>query len=258
METYRIVVPSRRRIKRMPELLTLLPTALVCVAEEEAKAYLEVVPKGQLITHNEPNLIAIRNWILAKVQEDCVVQVDDDLQCVRLLTKAKGTPAIKDPLAIRRIIENAHHVCVDLDVGVFGWSRTLNAKLINVRDFPIRVAAPIAAAYGIRGSARARRFDPHVVSREDFDFTLQTLLEDRIVYVDMRFYFDHGRSYSGTGGNAGRLDTEEIEMATARIKRKWGKWASTSKPAYKRNRAHNIDSMSIRVPRRNPAIESGQ
>ena len=124
MESYRIVVPSRRRVKNMPRLLGLLPTATVCVAEEEREAYAAVVPPKQLITHTiHTNLIDIRNWILDTVQEDCVVQVDDDFRGVIVLGKRRSR-SIHDPEAIAELIENGLRVSSDLGVGVFCWGRS--------------------------------------------------------------------------------------------------------------------------------------
>jgi hypothetical protein len=88
------------------------------------------------------------------------------------------------------------------------------------------------------------------------DFTLQSLLEDRIVYADMRFYFDHGRSFSGSGGNAGQLSAEQFDAATERLKHKWGQCVSTEGSRLSGKRS--VAAMSIRVRRRNPIILEGQ
>lgn len=257
MESYRVVVPSPKRVKNMPRLLSLLPTALVAVAEEEEAEYAQAVPRKQLVTHKATGLIAIRNWILDTIQEPCVVQIDDDFRGVILLTKGWGRPRIKEPDTIQQIIENSLRVTTDLGIGVFCWARTQNTVLIDVRQFPFRVVAPMAAAFGIRGPARDRRFDPFVLTREDLDFSLQTLVEDRILYTDMRFYFDFGRSFSGTGGNAGQQSIAELEESTRRLARKWGRCVSSERPGCQKGLTSNITPMSIRVSRRNPAVVEG-
>jgi len=63
--------------------------------------------------------------------------------------------------------------------------------------------------FGLRGAARNRKFDPQMIGREDIDFSLQSLMDDRIMLGDMRFYFDHGRIFSGRGGNAGKITRDE-------------------------------------------------
>jgi len=163
--------------------------------------------------------------------------------------------SFRDPDAIREVIENSLRVSEDLGIGVFCWARSENSIMLDVRALPMRFVAPMAASFGIRGPARSRRYDAELSTREDVDFTLQSLLADRIVYADMRFYFQHGRSFSGTGGNAGQLTVEQFDAATARLKEKWGDFLSTEGSGFSKNRT--VASMSIRVRRRNPIVTEG-
>ena len=118
METLRIVIPSRRRSQNIGHMLGLLPGATVCVAKEEEAAYRAVVPKKQLLLHdNLAGLVHIRNWLNATIQEDCLVQVDDDLRWVAALIGKRRK--IVNPAVILQIIANSHHVAADLDIGVF-------------------------------------------------------------------------------------------------------------------------------------------
>jgi len=153
-------------------------------------------------------------------QEDCVVMVDDDLRCV-WTTIGKQRP-ITDPAAIWQIITNTHATCCDLGITVFCWSRAANPKYGQPELHPIRLVAPISSAYGIRGAARERRFDVQTDPREDLDFTLQTLLVDRILFADMRFYWDFGRDFAGRGGNVGLAGPEKYDRANKVLREKWG------------------------------------
>ncbi|MGD0653127.1 MAG: hypothetical protein ABSA16_02175 [Thermoguttaceae bacterium] len=246
-ESLRIVVPSRARSQNMKRLLKLLPTALVCVARSEKEDYSKVVPANQLLFHDEiKGLVNIRNWINAKIQEDCVVMSDDDLLCVRPLI-GKQRP-ITDPAVILQIINNSHVVCQDLGINVFCWSRTRNSFLAGPDGNPIRLVQPMAATWGLRGAARERKFDTTLPARPDLDFTMETLLKDRILYADMRFYFDHGRSFTGRGGNVGILSHESWEATTKLLYKKWGKYIGTSKPGWVKTKGQT-SVMSIRVKR---------
>ena len=237
----------------MKRVLGLLPEALICVAKSEAADYSEVVPAAQLLFHDDlPALVPIRNWLNRTIQEDCVVQVDDDLKAVWFLIGKKRRTT--DPAVIREIIENTHRVAADLNISVFCWSRSANQFVLRPWLNPIRFATPISCSFGLRGRARQRRFDPGCPGREDFDFSMQTLLEDRILYADARFYFDHGRIFSGLGGNAGLITDGQFASATERLKQKWGRFLSMDKPGFQKGKANNVPAMSVRVRRHNPAV----
>ncbi len=141
METRRIVVPSRKRARNIPRILSMLPNATITVAESEASDYAGVVPKKQLLLHPElKGLAAIRNWLGRTLQEDCLVEIDDDLRgVIPQLGKAKR---ITDPAVIAELIENGHRMAEDLGIGVFCWSRTAN----NFLSDPIVSADPVCPA----------------------------------------------------------------------------------------------------------------
>lgn len=239
----------------MKRLLALLPDALICVAKSEAADYAEVVPSDQLLLHEDlPGIIAIRNWLNATIQEDCLVEVDDDLRCVYSLTGKRRK--ITDPESIGEIIANSAQIAADLNIGVFCWNRTQNTVISDPVFQPVRFVMPVSCSFGLRGRARERQFDPELPGRADFDFTLRTLLKDRILYADARFYFDHGRILSGLGGNVGLLSEEAYAASTQKLQQRWGRYVSFKKPGYQKG-ARTTPSMSVRVRRQNPLVRAG-
>lgn len=225
------------------------------MAKSEEAAYSAVVPSGQLLFHdNLPGIIAIRNWLNATIQEDCLVEIDDDLR--RVICQVGKRRKITDPDSIREIIENSARVAADLGVGVFCWNRTQNTVISDPIFQPVRFVMPVSCAFGLRGQARERQFDPELPGRADFDFTMRTLLEDRILYADTRFYFDHGRILSGLGGNVGLLSSAMFAASTERLGQRWGRHISFKKPTYHKG-ARNTQSMSVRVRRQNPLVKAG-
>jgi hypothetical protein len=246
-ESLRVVVPSRRRVKNIPTILSLLPDAVICVAESERADYAAAVPRKQLLCHRDlPGLIAIRNWLNDTIQEDCIVQIDDDLKGIRPLIGKNRRQT--DPDVIDQVIRNQHQVAQDLDISVFCWSRTRNTPMAQPQFQPFRVVGPVSSSFGLRGSARNRRFDPEIPGRADVDFTMQTLLKDRIVLMDMRWHFDHGRVFSGKGGNVGLLSDEDFERATRILYARWGRHLGRSKPGFVRKSTSR--PLSIKVQRR--------
>jgi len=252
MESLRIVVPSRKRVNNMRRLLGLIPEALVCVAREELSAYAQAVPKRQLLGHDvSGGLPAIRDWINETIQEDCLVMIDDDLQCVRALTKPRGNRRITDPVVLGQIIENSARVAADLDIGVFCWTRTMNRLLLDPLVIPFKPVQPMSSSFGLRGPARQRRFDSGLLARADVDFTMRTLRDDRLLLCDCRFYFDHGRIFSGSGGQVGLVDSASFDAATKELERRWGKFLSLKPPNYSKTGRY-VAACGIRVIRCNP------
>ena len=88
-----------------------------------------------------------------------------------------------------------------------------------------------------------------MVGRADLDWTLRTLLEDRCVYADVRFYFDCGAVFSGRGGNVGLISPKQFEEASRNIRRAWGKHISFKAPGFVKSR--EVVSAALRVSRSN-------
>lgn len=248
MLDYQIVVPSRKRPFNMPVLKSLLPTALICVDEREREDYAPYVPADQLLIHPPTTgAPAARNWIIDNVSSPILVMCDDDLMGVKSLVGSKRT--ITDPDEILAIIENAARVADDLDVSTFCWSRTANDFLLRPEYLPIRPVQPVYGCFGFRGPARYRKYDETLRSRGDLDWTMRTLLEDRFVYADVRFYFDFGTSFTGSGGNTGLVQPQEFTDASREVKRRWGCHIQYKAPGFVKTR--EIAPASIRVSRTN-------
>lgn len=251
MTDFSIVVPSRKRSRNMPTILKLLPTAQIFVDEREADEYRPVVPAKQLRLHPPTaNLCQVRNLIPDYFPAPAVVQIDDDLQAVRLCRNS-ASKRTTDPEQILQIIENGVRIAADLDLGVFCWSRNLNNAQLDPNFKTIHFTMPISSSFVLRGAALRRRFDERFVGKADFDFSLTTLLQDRVILCDTRFSFDHGRIFSGRGGNVSSISSEQMNATSRRLAAKWGDSLSLKGRSFK-GRLATSDKMSIRVKRRNP------
>ena len=78
---------------------------------------------------------------------------------------------------------------------------------------------------------------------------MRTLLDDRILFADMRWYFDFGRIFAGRGGNVGLVRREDWERSTQEIYRRWGQYVARTKPGFFKGRGQT-SPMGIRVSRR--------
>ena len=227
----------------MERLLSLLPTATICVDESERDQYAKAIAgTGAKLALHPPlkNIAHIRNWILDNIEGD-VCMIDDDLSGVNCLVGRK-VRRITESDAIDRIIRNAWNVARDLELAVFCWQRNPNPMYLNTGD-PLGLVIPSAGAFGIIG--RTVRFDARLERGEDIDLTMQSLLNERITLCDRRFYFDFGAVFTGKGGNQGIRTGATNEACTALLRKKWGQYLSVDKA-----KERGSLNMAIRVKRR--------
>lgn len=234
----------------MKTILGLFPTAIITVNQSNVHLFRNVVPRRQLLAHPDLRLIETRNWILDNIDADCIVTFNDDVKTLHRMVG--GGKTYRDPDVIKAVVENTAHCCNDLGLGLFGWSLTSNASMIRPEIRPIRAAAPISAhAWGITGPARERRLDTDFRGCGDFDFTLQSLLDDRAVYCDTRWYFNCGGMSRGQGGQTGELGVQEFDDGQINLRRKWGNYVGTS-AARKMSGKNTWREFSVNVKRTSP------
>jgi hypothetical protein len=247
---YSIVVPSRNRPENMKKLLTLFPNAIIAVDASGVEQYKTVVPPKQLIVHPDMLLIETRNWIFDKVQTDCIIQFNDDVD--KLMSLGLHTKTHRDPNVIKAVIENTMQCSHDLDIGVFCWSLTCNGGLLHPEVRPFRAAAPCSAhAFGILGKARNRRLDTTFRGCGDFDFTLETLRTDRLLLCDVRWHFSCGGMSRGKGGETGSFTRTQAASAQIALRKKWGKCVGRS-AAQQISKKNTYREFSVNVQRTSP------
>lgn len=228
---YRLVVPSRGRPDNMYRIQSMLPTATIVVAEAERDAYAREVDAERLVTHpgqegGVSGLPRVYNWLQENFEEDVLVEIDDDLQKV-MVWSGEGSRKIwlkmVDPEDILQIIENGVQLAIDLDISTFCWAKSQNAAFLKPDHRPYTPTGLVANAFGVRGPARHRNYDPEMIGRTSIDWTLRTLLQDRAILMDKRVFFDCGKIFGGVGGNAGMVTAEKYKLATDRLKERWGR-----------------------------------
>lgn len=239
-----IVIPSRKRPDNIKHLLPMLPTAFILVDAAEESAYAPIVPKAQLLLHPGLDRISkIRNFALKARNEECVVMIDDDLNCVRALV-GRAQRKIVEPDAILAILHSAYNCTRDLGVSLFCFCRDARwAVMKYLPHDPLSLNGPAAGAFGVVG--RKVKFDETLVTREDIDLAMQSLMRDRIILHDRRFYFDFGRTWCGAGGNQGRRTKANESADLKAMKERWGAYVAFSNAEHGENTA-----MSVRVPRK--------
>lgn len=252
MIDYVIVVPSRKRSHNMPMLVELLPSAMICIDEREVEDYKPYVPADKLLVH--PPLTGgayVRNWILDNVEAEAVVMLDDDFSGIHCNTGSKRF--LTDSEEILAIIENGAITCADLGLTTFCWSRTPNTTIIHPDWRPVVPIQFVFGAFGLMGDALKRRYRTDMPGRADVDWTLQTLLHDRCVIADVRYYFDFGQVFSGRGGNVGLVTPDDFLRGSKLLKKTWGNsFSFKTSPWVKKV---NSTACSLKVTRTNKAAQ---
>jgi len=243
---YRIVIPSHRRPKSAKRMLSLFPTAFFSVGEDEVQEYVKAgVPQSKIISRpheTNGNLSRVRNWINLHVKEEIVVQLDDDITSVYSMV-GRTPRKIDDPAAILRVIENTMICARDAGTAVFAWGNSME-PFNHVPHDPIRLYSPPSGAIGFIG--KKIRLDENIITKGDcLDLLCQVLLEWRIIFVDSRFVFNHGRVGKNTGGLQLYRTAESEKYALEYLKKKWGFWICNE--IKKRGKT---TKMYVRVPRR--------
>jgi hypothetical protein len=249
---YQIVVPSRGRAHNMETIRYLLPSSLIAIDERDVEAYAPFVEGSRRLIHPPiDGLPGTINWIMDTVKAPCLVEIDDDFQGIQVNVGSRRF--ITDASEILAIIENAMTCCHDLGLTAFCWSRTMNTTIIHPDRRPIVPTQSVCNAFGLMGAARHRHYDTALLGRADVDWTLRTLLEDRAVYADVRFYFDCGRVFAGRGGNVGLVTPEIFKNSTRQIVERWGKAVSFKTLPFQKNR--NTSAVRIAVSRTNKTAQ---
>lgn len=168
----------------------------------------------------------VYNWLQDNFTEETLIEVDDDLQKVMVWT-GEGSRRVWKSLTntddILQILENGVQLANDLNITTFGWAKSQNAAFLKPDHKPIAPVGLVANAFGVRGAARHRHYDPQMIGRASVDWTLRTLLADRRVLLDKRVFFDCGKIFGGSGGNAGIVTEAKYLKATQMLKETWGR-----------------------------------
>lgn len=231
----------------------MFPSATITIEDSEAEEYANVF--GKDVVENEfvlhPPLFGfpeVFNWCMRYFDEPILIYVDDDVVGMRT-TITPGSHNIKGPDDILAVIENSVQVICDLDLSVFGYARTTNTMVIDPINAPFYASGDVCVVFGIRGPARHREFDGRFFGRADIDWTLRTLRDDRLVYQDLRYYFDNQRTFAGAGGNVDLFSKKQRKSATELLYRTWGSAAIRKLRPEQKKRA--TIPITLSAPRRN-------
>lgn len=181
----------------------------------------------------------LRNWILDHFSEQTIIMLDDDIRCMYYLAEEKSKRILDDE-KVAQILINTSVISRDMGVKVFGYSQT------DIRKFngsePFKLNTWVGTVIGVNGRKYRFRDDKFKV---DIDYTLQSLLVDRIIFQDMRYLFSTSRD-NNRGGNATFRNMADYEKSLETLKKKWGACLRV-----KNHKTSNIN-INLNVPRKAP------
>ena len=213
----KIVILSR---SRYDDIITtnLLPDFIeVLVPESQKELYQQRISNPVITTPDDiKGLGMLRNWCIDNFKEETIIMLDDDIIRCYSITGKRARKITKDELL--QVIVNTAVMAKDLGVSVFGFTQTDIRKYNGTQ--PFNLCTWVGGVIGVIGKSQKFRNDKFKV---DIDFCLQSLLNDRIIWCDNRYYFVQRRD-NNLGGNAEFRTKQNLEESTKSLKEKWGKY----------------------------------
>ncbi len=214
----RKIIISRSRF----DLITthnLIPDATLVVPESEVDRYkftgLEIVP----IPDSIHGLGAVRNWVLDNFSEEIIVMFDDDIK--NLISLLNVSPVrINDLDEIYDIVQNTAYNAYEAGVSVFSFDQKGDVRKFR-ENRPFILTSWVGSVVGVIG--RKYRFTETNKFKVDADFSLQCILNDRIVWIDSRYSFIPERDCN-RGGCSLYRNSETILKEIEFLRKKWGKY----------------------------------
>lgn len=240
----RVVIPSRGRAQECKHALKLFPEALIVCHDYEYDEYRTALPADtEIIQHSlEGGIAPIRQWVLEQIDDEMVLFVDDDVRYLKVVAGFEtASRVIKDPAAIRQVIENAGYIAREIGAPIFGFAQTSG----DVRKYrptdPISLSGWVGSVIGVIG--RDIEYDVTLRMRADIDLCLRAMLEHRILFIDSRFSFIHHAMFKHAGGNAHMRSAERSQREIEVLRQRWGNWVSVVK-------GKNVVRIVVKVKRR--------
>lgn len=220
----RIVILSRSRVKTITTHKLLPDWVEVVVPQGQKEAYKAQIPNDIITTPDDIiGLGRLRNWCLDAFSEETVIMIDDDITHAYALTQKKARNLRPNELA--EVLINTAVMAKDADCAVFGFNQTDIRKYSGCE--PFKLCTWVGGIIGVIGRGHRFKDDKFKV---DIDFCLQSLLAERIIWVDNRYYFLQKRD-NNLGGNSEFRTAEGFRASVDSLKAKWGKYINVNEKA---------------------------
>ena len=238
MKSSKKIIISKSRYEDLSTHLLLDDYLLVC-PEEEKEHYAKKVDAGRIVCYGPEvqGLGETRNFVLDHFNED-LVMLDDDIKYFISLMNLSPIK-YKDASSIEQILDTAYNNSLEVGAKCWGINQNPDVRKYHHNE-PFKMSTMIVGIVGC--NLDNLRFTTQNKSKVDIDFTLQNLMEHRIVWVDQRFGISVGRD-NNKGGCSLYRTNEAKQREMSFLKNKWGQYISIG--SYK-----DKEKINIRVPRK--------
>ena len=219
-KTVGIYVPSYKRSDRIMTWNVLNDCTYVVRESEEAAYRKAGITKILTAPDEEINSLAkVRQWIIDNTPEDIVIQCDDDIS--RMIYKGKNNKVeIADKDVIDMEFERVAQILSDLRLGFASCTMTGDVRKFNAEFLFKGITGGIC---WFNKECLKSRFDNMTYIKEDTDFVLQELLQNRIIIIPD--YFGMQNEYDkNAGGNNENKNSRALNQTVEYMKNKWGKY----------------------------------
>ena len=181
-------------------------------------------------------LPATLNWIMRTRKERCLIFLDDDVTKVSWLSSDRYVHLDTEQvmLMLINLVVNAR----DVGATLFGISEVDIRKHSQLAPFALR--SKVMGLLGIDG--RKHEFDARQTVKADFDFVLQKIRDDRVVWKDTRYWAQANLYTDPGGGTEYRINNAEKEE-TERLVSWWG--SDIVEPTTRKG----TESIVLRIPK---------
>jgi hypothetical protein len=194
---------------------------IVFCPEKEKKDYLKKHKNVVGIPDKQKGITKARNFILDYAKEKgekWVLMVDDDITFINYFENNKYNK-ITDKKEILWLVENNFIMTEELGTNVWGFSIG-GAQYSYSSNHPFAfLALPLGSFMGIIEDGQ--RFDERFTTKEDYDFSIQSMKKHRKTFVDKKHSYKAKHWEQEGGCSAYRTIALEVEMQQLLIK-KWG------------------------------------
>lgn len=223
----RIVTMSKGRPEQVQAMaMGLFPDTTVVVPWGEKGTYEEAgVSAEQLVVHPRDisGIGPVRQWCLDHFDEEFLVIVDDDTHSLYSLIGHRSRN-VSTPEFARAVIEQTAICARDAGAPIWGYSQ-VGDDIRKVRPMkPFTTCSWAGSVIGFVG--RQVSYDTNLRLRADIDLFLQALMEQRFVWIDNRFCFQHHR-FDMQGGLAADRSQSRNDSEITYLKKKWGQYLKT-------------------------------
>lgn len=213
-----IYIPSYNRAEAITTL-ELVPSATLVVRESQKEIYQRSNPDTKIwaVEDSSINSLAkVRQYIIDNAPEDLIVQIDDDIGAFKYVNKTVAQLVPQD-MVLTELMRIAQ-ILYDLKLGFASVNVTLDTRKYQC-EFQFK--GIIGGVCWFNRKHLKSHYDEKTWAKEDTDFVLQELLNNRIIIVPA--YFGMVALYDrNAGGNNDNKSIGRLRKTVEYMKQKWG------------------------------------